>query len=760
MLSLIWAVVHALLWSPVLEACVSEPPMDTYFSRPRVPAAPIASVKVTYRYAEMNQPLWLEHTGRSLLAETLDGNKGGGFAIDTLPGDSLQKGTEVYRPVHYELRSIRVRAPGLHAGKPLVAGTTASSQVLELALLHREKLPNGEDGNWAVVYIPFAQSDGALTNDPLLPFVEDADFPSQKGQTGHAQLRIPWKLADFMPPGTSATMLHYWGKLVMPPCGPNTLARHIVREDPIAVAPATLAPILAVLERAAENAEFMTYSAPTNVWKLPLCSAFASSCNAILPYEKGWTETKKELKVRLMAATTEREAARTNLQQAQAALNNSLVQLKDEDKLKALTNRSSNQLILAQQLAAALQAAEDRMEGARVNEVEAAANLQALPSSSSKWDIERPERNITGNQPFAIGKADLFGSSGNASSTTSTASNATNENAIPVSSTAEDEVTNSTASTATSDLSLLNLVLGAEDTEESKDSSSSADSGASTANLITGMQSCAQWHGNGAEGGLSPIDIKTADVADLASLSEVASSPVVFRYDGDLGEGSSRRLWLENTGGSFRATALPSDSAAPGGPFGIFSLGSGGLFELNTVELKVPGEHSVDGEALAAELQLIHHRQGADDAEHEPVIMLAMRLTEDDSDNPWLEALINTLPRMDEGMEVYGAPLWSAGAGLAATSGSPPFYRYDGTTTSPPCRTAHWFMLEDPGYISTRQLNALKLLLMPKPAPLRQPLGERIVVRDSPIALQKKSARALLQALRQNRLRSTGSLAP
>lgn len=275
---------------------------------------------------------------------------------------------------------------------------------------------------------------------------------------------------------------------------------------------------------------------------------------------------------------------------------------------------------------------------------------------------------------------------------------------------------------------------------------------------MTGMQSCGQQHGQGADAGLSPINIETANVADLEALAQVASSPVIFRYDGDLGEASRRRLWLENTGGSLRATALPADNAAPGGPFGVLSFGAAGLYDLKTVELKMPGEHSIDAKAPLAELQLIHHRQGAD--ESKPVVVLAVRLleAEDGEDNPWLDALINTLPHMDEATEVYGAPLWSAAVGLASTSGSPPYLRYDGSTTSPPCRTAMWFMLEDPGFISARQLDALKLVLMPKPAPSLQPLGDRIVVRDSPVALQKKSARALLQALKQRRLRSTNKL--
>jgi len=713
----------------------------------------------------MHQLLWLEHTGRSLLTENLDSNAGGGFTLDTLSTDSLQGGTEVYRPVEYKLRSIRVRAPGLHAGKPIIVGTTESSQVLELALLHEAVQsgtlgqPGTNDGNWAVVYIPFVKADSPLQNDPMLPFVVDAQFPTQKGQTGHAQLRLPWNLDAFMPSEESATMLHYWGNFVTPPCGPDVLARHFVRQEPIPIGAGTLEPILAVLGKAAENAGLMSPSSPRNAWQIPICSGLAESCPSILPKGVGYNTTKTNLIKRLSDATAERTAARTNLQQVENALNNSLVEIEAAKSGNTVAqNQSDKKFDGARNLATTLRSAEQRMEAAQFNEAQAYADLQALPAKD-EWDLDRPDAKQIDSRNNATSSAsqnlkDPFGSE----SSDSTA----NANLK-----SEDSGTNSTSSATESDLSLLNLVLGTSDTEESADSDGSINNVANLASFAAGgmaeAQSCEKWDGVGSDTGLSPIDIKTADVADLASLAQL-SSPAMFRYDGDLEDISSRRrLWLENTGGSLRATALPSDNEAAGGPLGMLTFGAEGLYELKTVELKLPGEHSVDGHVPVAELQLIHHRQSqGGEAKHAPVIVLAVRLEEakDGEDNPWLEALVNTLPRVDEAMEVYGAPLWTAATGLTATSGIPPYYRYDGVTTSPPCSAAQWFMLEDTGFVSPRQLDALKLVLMAKPAPLPHPIGERIVVRNSPLALQKKSAKALLQAWRKRRLSSTNSIAP
>jgi len=127
-------------------------------------------------------------------------------------------------------------------------------------------------------------------------------------------LRLPWKLSEFLPPESDASMLHFWGHLVVPPCGPDKPARHIVREEPIPVAAATLEPILAVLEKAAENAGFMSYSAPTNVWKLPLCSALAQTCQGLPGWKKGYTDTTAALNLQLKQATKERADARANLE--------------------------------------------------------------------------------------------------------------------------------------------------------------------------------------------------------------------------------------------------------------------------------------------------------------------------------------------------------------------------------------------------------------------------------------------------------------
>jgi len=203
--------------------------------------------------------------------------------------------------------------------------------------------------------------------------------------------------------------------------------------------------------------------------------------------------------------------------------------------------------------------------------------------------------------------------------------------------------------------------------------------------------------------GQSPVDIESKRVVDPAALSAGLTQPLGFRYTSlsELGQQSTRVRML-NRGSYIRVAVPPGSVEWPLG--GVLS--NGVLRGVSYIDIHVPGQHSVDGRLPAAELQLVHESAGG-----KPAMALAVPLDVSASEpatgtNDWLEPLLVALPKKDSAKDMLGAPLGSLHNAIRSGLTSA-YYRYDGSLTKPPCLRADWYILEEPGHISYKQLSAL-----------------------------------------------------
>lgn len=695
----------------VRAACITEPPQDVSYSWPRLIAAPLAAARLTWQYAPLNEPVFVDHAGRSLVIGLPEEYAGGSFQI--------ANGDEDVPVETYHLKSIEVHSPGLHGD----AESAEKAAPLELWLIHQEQLRNGLPGRLAVIAVPMTE--GVVTRDPLLPLIQGAQLPETRGARGRALLNGGGKnsldLGSLLPKN-DASLLHFWGKMVSRPCGPGEVAtRHLVHPEPIAVEAETLQKLQEVLQQTVvvdETGAGVSSTAPMNVWRIPVCQAGAT-CQPMPAQGTGIKAVMTATAGRLLNATQDRNKVRALLTQRRTELNKSLdalqaVRAKANESANAIRNPTVDgaELVAAAKAAQALHSAEEEMNEAREQALEASVNSAAVLNLSKTWDDGNP-----GNPKVPV-TVTLGGAGGSDENSTSAVANAS-----LLSLASQTEAT-----------SLLNLFIGDKEEEEVAQETDSD----------VGLVSC---HTSPTA---SPINISTADIADLTALTQ-ASDQLLFAYDKGLSELVRCRMRLENVGRAMRLEALPGDGAAPGGLSGHVSVKNGSdIYDLASVEMKVPGEHAIDGVLPAAELQFLHKRRGG--TASEPVLAVALRLEQaEGAENTWLGPLANFLPVRGETTEAYGSPLWLVADSLAPGKQNN-YFRYDGTTTTPPCKAARWIVLSEPGFVSPEQLSAMQLALPPTGRPARySPMGERIVVRNSFMPLEKKGARAILAALQQRR---------
>jgi carbonic anhydrase len=202
--------------------------------------------------------------------------------------------------------------------------------------------------------------------------------------------------------------------------------------------------------------------------------------------------------------------------------------------------------------------------------------------------------------------------------------------------------------------------------------------------------------------GQSPVDIDSKRVIDPTTLSSALIEPLGFRYMSlsEVGD-KGARFELSNRGRHLRV-AVPQDSTQwPLG--GIISRGI--LAGVSYVDIHMPGEHSVDGRVPAAELQLVHESMNG-----KPAMALAVPLELHDEANDWLKPVLAATSQKNASKEVMGLPMGLLHTAFLSGSTSK-YFRYDGSLTKPPCLNAEWFLLEEPGHISTEQLSQLAATL-------------------------------------------------
>jgi carbonic anhydrase len=196
--------------------------------------------------------------------------------------------------------------------------------------------------------------------------------------------------------------------------------------------------------------------------------------------------------------------------------------------------------------------------------------------------------------------------------------------------------------------------------------------------------------------GLSPVDIESRKAMDPSAFSPGLLEPLAFRYMTPNENMDPPHLKVSHLSTHFRVAVPPGSLDWPLG--GVLS--SGVLRGVSYVDIKVPGEHSVDGRAPAAELQLVHESVNGKPAMS---VAVPLELSEDDSENSWLKPLLMALPDRNFGRLVLGQPLGLA-HGALSLGATGRYYRYDGSLTTPPCHRTEWFVLAEPGRVSRHQL--------------------------------------------------------
>lgn len=206
---------------------------------------------------------------------------------------------------------------------------------------------------------------------------------------------------------------------------------------------------------------------------------------------------------------------------------------------------------------------------------------------------------------------------------------------------------------------------------------------------------------------LSPVDIDMAQVVDPGTISPELREPLAFMWDRTLPDAPLRVAVQQ---GRLRARAAPDSHSSP---LGAIVVG-GRERKISYAELRVPGEHAVNGQAGVAELQLVHSPpSGA----AWPAVALSLRFQVGRQDNPWVEALLQRGRFFSASeVDVQGAQVGEVHA-LLAQGSMERYFRYDGTLTSPPCVSTQWFVVEEPGVLTQRQLTALFQLLTPAAPP-------------------------------------------
>ncbi len=139
-------------------------------------------------------------------------------------------------------------------------------------------------------------------------------------------------------------------------------------------------------------------------------------------------------------------------------------------------------------------------------------------------------------------------------------------------------------------------------------------------------------------------------------------------------------------------------------------------YQLETAHIHSPSEHLIQGRRFAAELHLVH----SDAAGH----VVVAQLFHLGAHNPLVQAVLDVAPR-DEGAVVDGSTL-NAYSFVSSGSG---YYRYDGSTTTPPCdEPVGWYVMRQPTTICGEQVDGLlELSGGPNSRPV-QPLGNRLVI--------------------------------
>ena len=194
---------------------------------------------------------------------------------------------------------------------------------------------------------------------------------------------------------------------------------------------------------------------------------------------------------------------------------------------------------------------------------------------------------------------------------------------------------------------------------------------------------------------------------DLTGYEEAPGEALAFDYGGGAPEAIARD-------GLF-----PHVRYAPGNLFRAGAV----VNEVVQAHLHTPSEHLIDGRAFPVELHVVHRREAGPGADRRGYGVVAVLFAFGEP-SPFIQAFIDSAP--PAGAEAAAGPAFDVAALVPA---DPAHYRYDGSTTTPPCiEPVDWYVLRERRAVSRAQADRLRELHGGANARPVQPLGDRRIV--------------------------------
>jgi carbonic anhydrase len=146
----------------------------------------------------------------------------------------------------------------------------------------------------------------------------------------------------------------------------------------------------------------------------------------------------------------------------------------------------------------------------------------------------------------------------------------------------------------------------------------------------------------------------------------------------------------------------------------------GTRYDVMQFHYHAPSEHTINGEAFAAEVHIVH--KDANDG-----LAVVGVLLQEGAQNDAFSPFIDNLPAEKTDAKDAGIKI-DAAAFLPAVQTT---YRYDGSLTTPPCSEGvKWLLMTTPVTLSAAQLTTLESIFEKNNRPV-QPLGERAPIEDN-----------------------------
>ncbi|MDR6224406.1 carbonic anhydrase [Desmospora profundinema] len=194
----------------------------------------------------------------------------------------------------------------------------------------------------------------------------------------------------------------------------------------------------------------------------------------------------------------------------------------------------------------------------------------------------------------------------------------------------------------------------------------------------------------------SPIDITQYQTKDL--------TPVDFNYKPSAWE-------VVNNGHTIQANVSSSDNTI---------TVDNHTYLLNQFHFHTPSEHTINDEAYAMELHLVHQ----DENENIAVVGL---LIQSGKENTQLASLWENMPQNENEPEVALDGKWNVDTLLPKDIRT---YRYSGSLTTPPCSEGvQWLLIKQPIELSEEQIQAFQRIFPMNSRPV-QPLYNRDIIEE------------------------------